>query len=141
MKEKIRPIKQPKPVPVTSRPVFLTILCLFSYVFFSILSILFFIGIFWSGWVTNVINQYSPSEIYSKTQIMLIFIAGFLIHLLAFTGSILIWNLRKTGFYLLSLSCLIVAIFQSFQPQIEVTTTAIYILFLPLFGIFFRRLH
>jgi hypothetical protein len=141
MEPEIIPFNPPITGPVKSRPVFLTILCLFSYIFFSVLTILFCLGIFWSEWVTRVINQYSHPEIYTKTQILILFFAGFLLHLLAFIGSVLIWNLRKTGYYLLGLSCLIVATLQSFQPQIAVTTTAVYILLLLLFGIFFRRLH
>ncbi len=141
MEEKIKPVKIPKAGQAASRPVLLTVFCLFSFVFFSVMSLLFFMGAFWSGWVTRVTNQYTPSEIYTKNQILIIFLAGFLLHLLAFTGTILIWNLRKTGYYLFGLSCLIIASFQSFQPQIAVTTTAIYILLLLFFGIFFRRLH
>jgi hypothetical protein len=141
MKEEIRPIELPKTGPVTSRPVFLTILCLFSYVYFSVLTILFFIGILWSDWIIRVTSQYAQPEIYSKSQILLFFLAGFLFHLLAFTGSILIWNLRKTGYYILGLSCLIIAMGQFILPNIAVTTTTVYILLLILFGIFFRKFH
>jgi len=141
MKDKIRPIKTPKNSPVNSRPFFLTLLCLFSWVFFGLLSILFLTGIFWSAWVTRVTNQYIPSETWSVSQVRLIFAAGFLLHLLAFTGSILIWNMKKTGYYLLAISCLGIAAAQSLQPQIAVSATALYILFILAFGIFYRKLN
>ena len=139
MKDEIRPIKTPKINPVNSRPFFLTLISLFSWVFFGLLSILFLTGIFWSAWVTRVTNHYIPSETWSVTQVRLIFAAGFLLHLLAFTGIILTWNMKKTGYYLLAISCLVIAAAQSLQPQIAASATALYILFILAFGIFYRK--
>ncbi len=140
---KVKPVrvKPAKDGPVASRPVFLTLVCLFSFVFFAIMSLLFFAGIFWSKWITSVTNQYAPPGLYALSTIRLIFTGGFLLHALALTGSILMWNLRKAGYYLVALSCILIASFQLIQPQIAVTTTAVYILLLLMFGIFFRRLH
>jgi hypothetical protein len=139
--EEIHPLDPASINQVKTRPVVLTILCLFSFVYFSVFSFLFFMGSFWSGWVTQVTNQYSPSEIYSKNQILFTFLAGFILHLTALTGIVLIWNLKRPGYYLTGLSCLIIAFYQSIQPQIAVTTTVTYIFFLISFGLFYKRLH
>jgi hypothetical protein len=143
MDEGIQPVKvkPAKTGPVKTRPVLMTVLCLFSFVFFAIMAVLFFAGIFWSDWITSVTNQYAPPGLYALSTIRLIFTGGFLLHALALSGSILLWNLRKEGYYLLALSCILIASFQLIQPQIAVTTTAVYILLLLMFGIFFRRLH
>jgi len=140
-KEEIQPLTPATVNQVKPRPVVLTILCLFSFVYFSALSFLFFMGSFWSGWVTQVTNQYSPPEMYSKNQILFTFLAGFTLHLTALTGTVLIWKLKRPGYYLTGLSCLIIAFYQSIQPQITVTTTVTYIFFLISFGLFYRRLH
>jgi len=143
MDEGIQPVKvkPAKSGPVKTRPVLMTVLCLFSFVFFAIMAVLFFAGIFWSDWITSVTNQYAPPGLYALSTIRLIFTGGFLLHALAFTGSILLWNMRKGGYYLLAISCILIASFQLIQPQIAVTTTAVYILLLLMFGIFFRWLH
>ena len=141
MNEEIKPVKIPNTGQEKFRPVLLSVLCFFSFVFFAVLSVLFFIGLFYSGWITSVSNQYIPHEAVSKSHIFIILLAGFLLHFMAFTGSVLIWNLHKTGYYILGFSCLIIAGYQTLQPQITVTTTAIYIVLLLLFGLFFRRLQ
>jgi len=139
--EEIQPINPQRINLVKPRPVVLTVLCLFSIVYFSVLSFLFFMGSFWSGWVTRVTNQYSPPEIYSKNQVLITFLAGFILHLTALTGIVLIWNLKKTGYYFLGFSCLILGLFQLLTPSIAITSPAIYILIIFLFGCFFKRLN
>ena len=141
MNEEIRPIKIQESGQVKSRPVLLSVLCLFSFVFLGMLSIFFFTGMFFSGWITSVTNQYFPKEAIQQSHILIITGAGFLLHLLAIAGSIMIWNLKKTGFYMLGFSCIIITIYQTFRPQISLSTTALYIILILLFGLFFRRLH
>jgi hypothetical protein len=126
---------------VKPRPLLMTLLCLISFVYFSVLSLLFIAGLFYSGWIARVTMQYMPAGENTKTQILLFFCAGFLLHGLAFAGVLLIWNLRKTGYYLLGISCLIIAAYQLLVPFSAITSTAVYVVFLFLFGIFFWRMH
>ena len=123
------------------RPVFLTVLCLISLVYFALLSLFFIAGLSNATWITGVMNQYLPAVDYTKTQTLLFFGTGLFLHGLAVTGVLLIWNLRKTGYYFLGISCLITAIYQLINPLAAITSTAIYIAFILLFGFFFRRLH
>ncbi|MCX6247772.1 MAG: hypothetical protein NTW10_08575 [Bacteroidetes bacterium] len=144
MTEETEETKQSEPgntKPVKPRPVLLTALCLFSFVYFGLLALLFLPGIFYSGAITGVIDKYLPTGLYSNTEIRMVFAAGFLLHALGLAGSIVMWNLRKTGYYLLAGACIIVASMQTFRPDISVTSTAVYIIFILLFGVFFKRLH
>lgn len=124
-----------------TRPVFLTALCLFSFVYFGLFTALFLLGLFYSETITTVIAQYLPAEIHPSSGVRWIFAGGFLLHLLGFIGSVLVWKLRKSGYYLIAGACLAVAVFQTFRPDISVASTAVYITLLILFGVFFRRLH
>ena len=140
MNEEISPVKVPQPGRMISRPVLLSLLCLFSFIFFGILSILFIVTVFFSGWITEVMNHYIPDITITKSRISLVLIAGALLHSAGFAGAVMIWKLKKKGYYLLGGSCLIVAASQTFLPQISAVTTAVYILLVLFFGLFFRRL-
>ncbi|MEI7724900.1 MAG: hypothetical protein WCK09_07330 [Bacteroidota bacterium] len=126
---------------IKSRPVILTMLCLFSFVYLFLLTALFLAGLFNAGWITKVTNQYLASADFTKAQTTLIFGAGFLLHGLAFTGVLFIWNLRKKGYYLFTVVCLMIALLQTLLPDISVTTTAVYIIMIIIYGIFFTRYH
>ena len=126
---------------VRPRPFILTIICLVSFVYFSLISLLFLIGLFNAGWITSVTNQYMVKGNYTKAQVLLVFGAGFLLHAFAFTGIMLIWNLRKAGYYFLGLSCLIIAAYQLLNPMVAITSTAIYVFIILIFGVFYNRMH
>lgn len=126
---------------VNPRPSVLTLLCLFFYVYFGLLTLLFFAGLINSGWITLVTNQYISTESCTKSQIWLLFGAGFLLHGLSFTGIVLMWNLRKAGYYFLGISCLAIATYQLINPLTAITSTAIYIIIIIFFGIFYKRMH
>jgi len=124
-----------------SRPLFLSVICVFSFVFYGLITILFLLAFFYSGWIAEVRNKYITDGNESKQMILLITAAGFLLHLVSLMGSIKIWHLKKTGYLMFSISSLVVAIFQLFSIKISFITTAIYISFIILFGIYYRRLQ
>jgi len=126
---------------VRSRPVFLTTLCLFSFIYFGLLSILFLFAIVYSGSITGVLDQYGHKEIYSSMNIRIVFAAGFVLNIAGFTGSVLLWKLRKTGYYLVAGVCAVFAVFLAFRPDVAWISTSIYILLLGFFGIFFKQYH
>jgi hypothetical protein len=126
---------------VMRRPLLLSVLCLISFVYFALLSLICLAGLLYSGWITRVTMQYLPTEEFTKAQILLFFGAGFALHGLAFAGGFLIWKLRKTGFYMLGISCLIIAAIQLLIPFTAIASTALYVIFLFLFGFFYRRMH
>jgi len=124
-----------------SRPFGLSVFCLFGFVYFALLSLLFMLAIFYSGWITNVTNKYVPAEAVTRTQVILVFITGALLHGVAFAGLILIWKMRKLGYLLLCVPCLAVASYHLFQSQISISATIFYISFIIIFGFYYRCLR
>ena len=122
-----------------TRPLFLELLCIFSFVFFGMITLLFLFSVFYSGWIGDVVNQYTLQNSYSKTQILIITLGGFILHTTAFAGAILIWNLKKSGYYLFSISTLITAVYHLFHHNIPVSYTILYISLVILFGLFYRK--
>ncbi len=129
------------PAEKPSRPILLSLLCVFSFVFSAIVSILFLVSVFYSGRLTSVINQYMPDDNQSGMKVFLICFGGFALHAVSFAGTFLIWRLKKTGYYLLSSSSLLIAGYQLFHPKISTSVTLIYIVSILLFGLFFRKLR
>lgn len=123
------------------RPVFLSMISVFAFVFYGLLSLLFLFAFFYSGWISEVRNKYLPEGTESKQMVFLITAGGFLLHLISLIGSINIWYRRRSGYLMLSISTLIIALFQLLSDRISVFTTAVYICFIIFFGIFYRRFH
>jgi len=136
-----RPVTEKEPVARNRRPLLLSALCLFFFVFYGLLSLLFLAGLFNSGWITDVMNQYLPEKNYGRGQTMLFFLAGSALHITALSGSVLIWRLSRIGYYLLGTSCLLIAAYQLLNPATALSSTAIYIAALVLFGLFYHRLN
>ena len=123
------------------RSVLLSALCIFSFVFYGLISLIFLFALFYSGWISEVRNKYLPEGQQSKEMIILITTCGFLLHLISLTGSIKMWYRRKSGYLMLSISTLIITLFQLFSDRISILTTAVYITLIILFGIYYRRFH
>lgn len=141
MTEENKPDEPVKTTEARTRPFVLTLLCLFSFIYFGIFLLLFLAGLVKARSITRIMDQYLSTELPALPPAAWIFGVGFTLHALAFAGVILVWKLRKTGYYFLGLACLIIAALQLINPMAAVASTAIYIVFLLLFGLFFRRLH
>lgn len=96
-------------VKTIERPFLLSILCVSVFVYSTVFSIIFFLGIFFNGWVTKVVNDFMSSTNYSTTEVMLFSGIGFLLYLLSFFGVLLIWRLRRIGLILYILSASLIA--------------------------------
>ena len=141
MDEDVNPHEDTNIAQVRKRPLLLTILCLASFVYLCLLSLLFLAGLYNAGWITRVMNQYFATAHYTNVQTLLFFGAGFSLHGLAITGVWLIWNLRKAGYYFLAFSCLILAFVQMLNWGATIVPTAVYISLILLFGLFFNSLQ
>lgn len=131
--------KEESTAPLTRRPFLLTIVCLFSFSFFGFISALFLLSCFYSGRITEVLNKYRPEDTRSKGMMALFLLGGFLLHVSSLTGSVMIWKMKRTGYYLFSVSALIISAYQLLQANIYFTSTLVYIILVVLFGIFFKR--
>jgi magnesium-transporting ATPase (P-type) len=123
------------------RPVLLSVLCIFSFAFYGLISLIFLFAVFYSGWISEVRNKYLPEGTESKNIILLITVSGFLLHFISLIGSINMWRRRKSGYLMLSISTLIIAFFQLFSNRISILSTSVYITLIVLFGIYYRRFH
>ncbi len=131
----------PSSVPVKGRPLALSVLCVAAWVFFAVLTLLFVAGLWNARWITEVTNHYIPGERYTTTRFIFSFGGAALLHAIAFTGVILIWRLRRTGYTLFGISSLVISAWNLAQGTAGATQTALYILFIILFGLFYRRLR
>ncbi len=129
----------PKPLPGNNRPLFLTLVCLFAGVYFLIFSALFITGFFYSGWVTRAINLYTPAIQNPKAGVSLVLAIFSLLFILGFAGVFLMFRMRKYGYYIFGLASLLLAAIQLFKPVLSFSGPIIFIVFLILFGLFFRR--
>jgi hypothetical protein len=124
----------------SSRPFLLSLVSVFSFIFFGIITLLFLLALFNVSWILDITEKYLPDSDFSKGKAVFYIIAGFLLHSIALAGIIYIWKGRKTGYYLFSISSILLASFQLLSNKISVLTTAVYISLVLLFGIFYRRL-
>ena len=132
---------RPQQKHIHTRPFFLTLLCLVAFVFYGLLSGFFLSALFLSGWISEVRSKYLPESAESKSTIIIITVLGLILHLISLFGSINMWYRRKSGYLMLSVSTMIIALFQLFSDRISIFTTAVYILFIILFGIYYKRFH
>jgi hypothetical protein len=125
---------------VRPRPMVLTALCLFSFVYFGLLSGLLLLSLVYSGWITELVNLYNPGHGSTWFAVTGVFLLLFLLHALCFTGTFLVWRRKRTGYFIYGISALMLSFYQLFQPTVPVYSTAIPVALLVLFGLFFRRL-
>jgi hypothetical protein len=123
------------------RPAVLSLLCIFAFVFYGLISLFFLVALFSSGWISQVRNKYLPEGTESKQTIIFLTASGLLLHLVSFFGSVNIWHRRKSGYLMLSISTLIIALFELFSSRLSIFTTVVYICFIFLFGIYYKRFH
>jgi hypothetical protein len=122
------------------RPLLLTVLCLFSFVFFGMISVLFLVALLYAGFITDMVLRYAPENSPARITILSYILGGFLLHALSLAGNILIWKMRRLGFKLFGISTLIIAAYQLFATRISPLTTAFYIGLIIAFGFFLKKL-
>jgi hypothetical protein len=89
--------------------------------------------------VTEALNLYAPVSHYSKATVNLILGANTLLHILSFSGVIVMWNLRRYGYFIFAGSCLLIILYQLLTPDVVFSVTLVCIVLLVLFGLFFRH--
>ena len=141
MAEEIQPYHPEQPRVKQDRPLLLSLLCLFSVIYFGLVSLMFLFGTIYSRFITEVINLYIPEGFHHPWMVRFFFLTGFFLHGLGIFGTLMVRKLRKTGYFLFTAACITIAVIQLLLPEIKVTTTAIYILFIIFFGLFYRLLH
>lgn len=125
---------------ISKRPFLLTVLCLFSFVFFGLISVFFLFALLYSGSITNIVLRYAPENSPSRITVLFYILGGFLLHGLSLAGNILIWKMRRLGYILFGISSLTIAGYQLLATQISPLTTAFYVGLILAFGFFLKKL-
>jgi hypothetical protein len=136
-------VKTTTPEPRTEsakRPFLLTLLCLFSFVFFGLITLLFLIALLYTGTITDMVLRYAPDHSPARTTAVFYILGGFLLHAISLTGIILLWKMKKLGYMIFGISSLIIAAYQVFASHISPLTTGFYIGLIIAFGLFLRKL-
>ena len=128
-------------IPPKPRPFILSLLCTGGMVYFFLMSVLTGAGLFFSGDIARIMNQYLPESGITGTESLLFFGLAFGLHATSLAGLFLVWKLRRRGYFLLGLSCLAITVFQLFNPGAAVGPTALYIAFILVIGLFYPRMH
>jgi hypothetical protein len=123
-----------------SRPFMLTLLCVFSLVFYGLISLLFLVAAFYPGSIARAINIYIPEGTVSSQRVIMIAIAGFCLHAFAMAGTVMILKMMKKGYIVFGIASLIISVYQLFQDKISFLTTLVYIVCIILFGLFYKKL-
>jgi len=127
-------------VELSKRPFPLVLLCLFSFVFFGLITVLFLFALLYSGSITDMVLRYAPDKSSSGSFVVLYIIGGLLLHALSLAGAIIIWKMRRLGYMIFGISSLIISVYQLFATQISPFTTAFYVAFIIAFGFFYKKL-
>jgi hypothetical protein len=88
-----------------------------------------------------MVLRYIPENAFTRTGIFLYLLGGFLLHAVSFTGTLLIWKMKKKGYVLFGVSTLVIAAYQLFLARISPMTTAVYIFLVIAFGFFLKKLR
>ncbi|MBN1198080.1 MAG: hypothetical protein JXA23_01920 [Bacteroidales bacterium] len=122
------------------RPLLVSLLCFFSWIYYGILTGLFLLALFYSGWISEVIHQYLPDGKGTTLPVSLLFFGMFLLHGTAFTGVIFLWYGRSKGYLVFAIPTILITVSHLFRPDISWISTAIYTILVILFGIYYRQL-
>jgi hypothetical protein len=123
------------------RPFLLTLLCCFAFPFFGLISLLLLVSVFYSGFFTDLINTYIVGKPVKAVGVFSILFLLFILYATALTGTILMYRMKRAGYYLFGIPMLSVCIYQLFQPDIPALSTGILISLLVLFGVFLKKMR
>lgn len=124
----------------TSRPFFLSILCIAIFVYAGFLTFLFLLGIIFNQWVTNTLVDFFPEKTLTNGLVLIISILGFVVNGVSVLGAVFLWKLRRTGFYLFLISNLVFILFPFLIGYGNYYSTVIIIVMLLLIALFLKKL-
>lgn len=81
------------------RPLGLSLILIFTFVYNGLLLAVMIAGLFYPDVVQNLLQQYYKSVYISQSKAYLATLAGVLVFGVSFYGLILMWQMRRSGFY------------------------------------------
>ena len=124
-----------------ARPFFLTALCFAFLVYSGFLTLLFLFSIFSNKWLTDVLTDFLPEMIFTRTNVFLFSIAGFILYIISAFGVILMLRMKRAGFYLYLTATLVIILVPHFLGFGSWLATIILVFITLLFMIYIRKLH
>lgn len=131
----------PETGPSAERPVGLTILLIFSFVYNGILFILMVTGLLYPGVIRDILLQYFPSFSLSVSTAFILMLCGALVFAISITGLVLLWKLRRPGFYLFaSAQIVMLATLVFMLKSFDYINISIALVIVILFGLYSRSM-
>jgi hypothetical protein len=123
------------------RPLGLSLLLIFSFVYNGLLSLVMLAGLFYPDIVQNILQQYYKQIYISGTAAFLFALAGTIIFGISFFGLILLWRYKRRGYTFYALAQVImlftlVVILRSY----DYTNIAIVVVVLVIFGLYAKNM-
>jgi len=137
------PEQPPQQTVQTQRPTFLTVLCILSFIGSGLATLLFLISLVAAGAIMDFMGSNPGMPEVSTGSGTMFFLVSFILALGSLTGAILMWNLKKTGFYLY-VAANVVAIFTPLMfstGNIGWFGLVITVLFIVLYGLNFKHME
>ncbi len=122
------------------RPLGLSILCMIAFVYYGLLTLVFLSGLIFSTGINDIINTYIQQYELSRSRLLLINLVASFLFGISFWGIYKLWILKRGGFYILLTSSTLLIISQLVQGAINWFYLIVAVIFILLFGIYFKRL-
>lgn len=124
-----------------NRPLGLSLLLIFSFVYNGLLTIVMILGLIFPDIVQNILQQYYKQIYISGTSAILFALAGTIVFGISFFGLILLWRYKRRGYtyYVLAQTIMLftlVVILRSY----DYTNIAIAVVVLVIFGLYAKNM-
>lgn len=121
------------------RSFFLSVLCMSLFVYTGMLSLIFLFAVVFSEWFSITLTDFFPDRSIDKKEILLLSGVALVLNSIGVYASVLIWNLKKTGLYLFSLSSLLFLLLPFFFGYGSIYSLGILTFILILLFLHYRR--
>jgi len=124
-----------------NRPLGLSLLLIFSFVYNGLLTIIMIIGLFNPDIVQSILQQYYKQIYISGTSAILLTLSGAIVFGVSFFGLILLWKYKRKGFYYYAIAQTIVLLtLVIVLKSYDYTNIAIGIVLLIIFGLYAKKM-
>lgn len=127
--------------PKAQRPFFLSILCVAIFTYSSLFILVFLIAIFFNSWIAGVLNDFLANGNVNHSYLIILSVVGIVLYSMSFYAALLIWKLRRKGFYIFLLSSFLIIAFPYLLHFGNVISAIVLLILNLLILIYYRKLH
>lgn len=124
-----------------TRPFFFSVICFSIFIYSGFLSLLFLLALINNNWVTQILIEYFPEKSISSTSVFLLSSAFLVLNILSFSGTYLLWKMRRTGFFIFLFATLVIIALPFILGYGNLISSAILLIVVLLIAIYYNRLH